>query len=364
MKLAVLTSSRADFGIYLPLIKVLQNDKNMQLTIVAFGTHNAKEHGSTINEIKNNTNCKIDFISTPFANNNSKDIAQNIGITIQTFATYWKDNIFDKIIVLGDRYEMFAAVVAATPFNLNIVHIHAGETTLGAIDNAYRHAISLMSKTLIVSTETYAKKAKEINAEANIYNTGALSIDNLKHSNLLTKDDFFKKWNVDLQQPTILATLHPETISFEKNIEYTKIFLSVLKQLSKNYQIVLTLPNADTMGDAMKNLMLEQRKQNQKLKIFQSLGMVSYLSCMQYCSFMIGNTSSGFVEAAYFPKWVVNLGKRQEGRIITPNIINVDFNEKHILEAIAKLQNSELPKNCNIYGNGTTAAQIKNIILN
>lgn len=363
MKLALLTSSRADFGIYLPLIKELEKDASADVDIIAFGTHTSQEHGNTVNEIKQNTKFNIITLVTPTLNTNSHDIANNIGATIQIFSNFWSNYSFNKILVLGDRYEMFAAVVAASPFNLNIMHIHAGETTLGAFDNSFRHSISLMSRTLFVSTDEYAKRAKEVNPEASIYRVGALSIDNLRHTTLLTKEQFFDKWQIDLNLRTILATLHPETISFENNIAYTLTFLEVLQHLSIRYKIVLTLPNADTMGDAMKKLMLNVAKNNSNIIAVQSLGMVSYLTCLKYCSFMIGNTSSGFVEAAYFPKWVINLGNRQKGRIMTPNIINCNFNKESILQTVNKIERTSLTNNCNIYGEGNTAVLIKNIIL-
>jgi GDP/UDP-N,N'-diacetylbacillosamine 2-epimerase (hydrolysing) len=358
MKIAILTSSRADFGIYIPLVNAFLQYKNIDLEIIAFGTHLSEKHGNTIDEIKKYTS-KIISIKTPLENNNAKDISYNIGKTISLFSDFWSKYSYDYIIALGDRYEMFAAVTAASPFNFNIAHIHAGETTLGAIDNMYRHSISLMSKVLFVSTNEYKVVAKKINSEAKIYNVGALSIDNLKSQKLLSKKEFLEKFNINLNKPTILSTFHPETVDLEKNIEYANQFLKAILQLNIKYQVIITLPNADTMGDYIRKEIVEFAKHTKNTIIVESFGMIGYLTCMKYCKFMIGNTSSGFVEAAFFPKWVINLGNRQKGRLLTENIISVPFSSKKIIDAVKKIElNDNILSNQNIYGKGNSAQLI------
>jgi GDP/UDP-N,N'-diacetylbacillosamine 2-epimerase (hydrolysing) len=259
---------------------------------------------------------------------------------------------------------MFAAVTAASPFNVSIAHIHAGETTLGAIDNMYRHSISLMSKILLVTTDIYKKVAQQINSNAKIFNVGALSIDNLKQTNLLSIKDFKTKFNIDLNKPTILSTFHPETVDLLGNKAHTKEFLKALTALSEAYQIIITLPNADTMGDYIRKEILDSSSKNKNIITVESFGMLGYLSCMKHCKLLIGNTSSGFVEAAFFPKWVINIGNRQNGRILTANIISTEINAVKILKSVEKIKNKELSKNCNVYGDGETASRIINILKN
>lgn len=362
MKIAVLTSSRADFGIYLPLLKQLQTDDFFSLEIIAFGTHLSKEHGYTIDEIKKSNLKTIHEVETPLRNRNALDITENIGETISIFADFWSKNKYDYIIALGDRYEMFAAVTATTPFVCKVAHLHAGETTLGAIDNVYRHAISLMSEILFVSTEIYKEKAIQINPEAQTFNVGALSVENLKKIDYLSIEDFNEKFNIDLCLPTILCTFHPETVNLEKNIDYINELLSSFTVLMKSYQVVITLPNADTIGDQIKKIILDFGVQNPDLKIIESFGMVGYLSCMKHCKFMLGNTSSGFVEAAFFPKWVINVGNRQDGRIVTQNIINVPVEQVAILKAVNNIEASAEISFQSIYGDGETAAKIIEIL--
>jgi GDP/UDP-N,N'-diacetylbacillosamine 2-epimerase (hydrolysing) len=363
VKIAILTSSRADFGIYIPLIIALKKEKSISFNIIAFGTHVSLKYGNTITEIQKYTS-NIIAIKTPLQNKSPQDIAVNIGKTTIIFSKFWKQNKYDYILALGDRYEMFAAVTAASPFNVSIAHIHAGETTLGAIDNMYRHSISLMSKILLVTTDIYKKVAQQINSNAKIFNVGALSIDNLKQTNLLSIKDFKTKFNIDLNKPTILSTFHPETVDLLGNKAHTKEFLKALTALSEAYQIIITLPNADTMGDYIRKEILDSSSKNKNIITVESFGMLGYLSCMKHCKLLIGNTSSGFVEAAFFPKWVINIGNRQNGRILTANIISTEINAVKILKSVEKIKNKELSQNCNVYGDGETASRIINILKN
>ena len=363
MRVGVLTSSRADFGIYFPLLEELKNDEKFSLEIIAFGTHLNKSFGYTLNEIKKagfTVNYKIE---TPVKNDSAEDISNSIGNTISLFSNFWKMEIFDLVFCLGDRYEMFAAVVAASPFNLDFAHIHAGETTLGAIDNSYRHSISLMSKYLFVTNNQYKKRATEISLNKNnVFNVGALSIDNLKKQTLYTKEEFKKIFNIDISISSILITFHPETVNYRQNNIFIKELILALEVLKEEYQLVITMPNSDTMGDMIRKEILKFSENKNNVKVIESFGMKGYLTCMKYCDFLLGNTSSGFVEAAFFPKKVINLGNRQEGRIITNNIFNSEITKQDILDTVTLLKNKEVLEDTNIYGNGKAAINIIKVI--
>lgn len=356
MKIGILTSSRADFGIYHPLVKELVQDSNFEVEIIVFGTHLKKEYGYTVDEIR-----KFGFdvkhkVETPVKNDTAEDIAINIGTTIQLFSNFWNNNTFDFVFALGDRYEMFAAVTASSPFNITIAHIHAGETTLGAIDNSYRHSISLMSKFLFVSTEDYKRRATEIiKRPDDVFNVGALSIDNLKEQELYTKNELKEIFNIDFSTPSILSTFHPETVSYTKNEEYIEELICAFNSIILNYQLIITLPNSDTLGGMIRKKLVEFANQSKNVFLFESLGMKGYLSCMKHCSFLLGNTSSGFAEAAHFPKWVINIGTRQKGRLETPNIITTPIKSDEIIDGVKYIESTMLPSNCNIYGDGNTA---------
>ena len=363
MKIGILTSSRADFGIYTPLINELYNDNFFNVEIIAFGTHLSEKFGETYKQIEKSGFTVNHKIKTLPKGDKPQNISEAIGETIVKFSEFWNKNNFDLVFALGDRYEMFAAVSAASPFNISIAHIHGGETTLGAIDNAYRHSISLFSKIHFTTTEQYKNRVSElIENNKNIYNVGALSIDNLKKIKFYSISEFKETFNIDLSIPTILVTFHPETVSFEKNKEYISELLSAIDDL-KNYQTVLTMPNADTMGLHIRNEIIKFTKTHTDNFIaVENFGLKGYLSAMKHCAFMLGNTSSGFVEAAFFPKYVINLGNRQKGRIITKNIINCEIKKDKILSAIKQIEKNPVIENVNIYGDGTTAKQIVKIL--
>lgn len=363
MKIGILTSSRADFGIYLPLLKKLETDPFFDLEIISFGTHTSEKHGHTISEIESYNFKTIHQLQTVPQSDSPKDITKSMGQTFKVFADFWANHTFDIIFALGDRYEMFSAVAAGSLFNVNFAHLHAGETTLGAVDNAYRHSISLFSNLLFVSTDTYKQRAEQIvEKTVKVHNVGALSVENLKHIDFLSVDEFKSKFNIDLNQPTILSTFHPETVSFEKNETYIKELLSSFADLKKHYQIIITLPNTDTMGQLIRDEITQFGKQYSNIKIIESFGMFGYLSCMKHCSFLLGNTSSGFVEATFFPKYVINLGDRQKGRIETKNIITTPITKIDILNAVKTIENSKPLTNLNVYGDGNTADKIITIL--
>jgi GDP/UDP-N,N'-diacetylbacillosamine 2-epimerase (hydrolysing) len=363
-RIGVLTSSRADFGIYYPLLIKLENHSLFDIEIIAFGTHLDENYGHTIDEINSYGFDVKHQIKTLTYNNNPYETSVSIGNTMLKFSEFWKNNEFNLVFCLGDRYEMFAAVSASLTFGVNLAHLHAGETTLGAVDNVFRHSISLMCKYLFVSTEKYRKRAIQINNNpGSVYNVGALSIDNLENLSYYSKKEFNDKFKIDLTIPTILSTFHPETISLSKNSQYIDELIMSFNELKERYQIVITMPNSDTLGDMIREKIIDFSEGLEQVKLVESFGMKGYLSCMKHCSFLLGNTSSGFVEASYFPKKVINLGQRQSGRIITENILNTPIEKKLIIDAVKKLEKNIEGANENIYKKGNTADNIIDVIL-
>jgi GDP/UDP-N,N'-diacetylbacillosamine 2-epimerase (hydrolysing) len=362
MKIGVLTSSRADYGIYLPLLKKLKNDNFFDLEIIAFGTHLSENHGYTLKNIQSDGFEVKHKLKTIPKGDSPADISLAIGETIKTFSAFWDKNKFDLVLALGDRYEMFAAVMASVPFQVKIAHIHGGETTTGAIDDVFRHCITHASELHFASAEVYKKRIVELTGKkAGVYNIGSLSYDNLKNLKLFSTDEFLNKYKIDLSKPTILITFHPETVSFEKNGNYAKELVKALKTM-KLYQQVITMPNADTMGNIIREELISYSENRQNVFCVENFGSLGYMSCMKHCSFMLGNTSSGFIEAAFFPKPVINLGIRQKGRIITRNTINSEIDKESILIAVEKAEKLILPKKIDIYGDGNAAGKIIRVL--
>lgn len=362
MKIGLLTSSRADYSIYYPLLKLLNEDPFFDLSIIAFGTHLSKDYGYTIDQIIQDGFLIAEKIETMPQDDSPASISNAIGITVSKFSELWSKSSYDLVLCLGDRYEMFAACVATVPFNIRLAHIHGGEKTLGAIDDCFRHSITHMASVHFTSAEPYRNRVKILKESSkHVYNVGALSFDNLKSLKLLSTNEFLERFKIDLTVKSILITFHPETVSFERNVCYIETLIDVLKGLS-GYQYIITMPNADTMGHIIREKLNSFIEETPHAIGIESFGTLGYLSCMKYCSFMMGNTSSGFIEAAFFHKGVINLGARQNGRITTPNIISCEIKKEPMLEAVQKISMIESTGNIKIYGDGNTAGRILSIL--
>jgi GDP/UDP-N,N'-diacetylbacillosamine 2-epimerase (hydrolysing) len=338
MRIGVLTSSRADFGIYRPLIKSILENSNFELQIIAFGTHLSMFHGNTIDEIRNE-GFEIKYtIDSLLVSDSSESLSTTIGLTIIKFSSFWKDNCdqFDIIFCLGDRFEMLAAVFSGISFGIKFAHIHGGEKTLGAIDNVFRHSITHASYMHFASTEEYKNRIIQILDEPNrVYYTGALGLENLNSIPLLNLKEFKTKWGIDLNQATILFTFHPETVNSFSNIIHAEEIVEAILSLH-NFQFLITMPNADTYGNRIRKL-FESKFQNCKnIFLVENLGTQSYFTAMKYSKLLVGNTSSGIIEAASFNKYVINIGSRQFGRAVSSNIINVEIKKDLIIDAVNK----------------------------
>ncbi|MNV27041.1 GDP/UDP-N,N'-diacetylbacillosamine 2-epimerase (hydrolyzing) [compost metagenome] len=221
-----------------------------------------------------------------------------------------------------------------------------------------------MSLYHFVSTEQYKDQVIKLIGEENkdrVFNVGALSIDNLKKEDFFSLEEFHQKFNIDLTKRSVLITFHPETASYEKNLTYIQELIAALKELHA-YQLIITMPNADTMGNMIRQELQEFITSHPNAIGIESFGTKGYLTCMKYCAFMLGNTSSGFVEASYFPKFVINLGDRQKGRIETPNIYTVSVSKANILDAIKQIETQKTPTDCQIYGEGNAAEKIAGVL--
>lgn len=344
------------------MLKALETDPFFDLSIIAFGTHLSSIHGETIRQIAADRFETILRVETMPAGDTPADIVRAMGQTMIRFSDLWSSHSFDLVIALGDRYEMFAACASVLPFTIPIAHIHGGETTEGAIDDAFRHSITHLSTYHFVTTDRYTKRVAELKgSDRNIFNVGALSIDNLRSLPLLSTKMFKAQFNIDLDIPSILITFHPETVALNQNKAYIRELIAALSGIS-HYQLIITMPNADPMGNMIREALSAFIRETPGAVGVESFGTLGYLSCMKHCAMMLGNTSSGFVEASFFPKWVINLGERQTGRILTPNIIQTPIDKQSILDAVAAVERNGAPPASELYGQGNTAQRIVNIL--
>ena len=356
LKIGVLTSTRADFGIYQPLLEELSGQVNLfQTELIVFGTHLSRFHGYTRSEIEASSDFPIhEVFGMPLADNPAA-IANAYGSLVSSFSQFWASHTYDWVLSLGDRYEMSAAVQAGIPQGVRFAHLHGGETTLGAIDNIYRHQISLAATLHFVATDAFADRVKEITHSDQVYPVGALSLDNLSKLKLPAWAQVKDKFDIKADQ-FALCTFHPETVAYEKNAGYSKEAAEALAQLAKKLPVVITMPNADTNGTLFREAFSALKaKSPDRIFLVESFGRLNYFSAMQQARFLVGNTSSGIVEAASFQKHVVNVGNRQKGRPQSKNIINAEFDAQAILTASDKAIEAGTYAGNNIYHKACSA---------
>lgn len=364
-KVAVLSCGRSDFSIYLPLLKQLENDSDFELTIIAFGSHTSHYHGYTLSQIQDYGFKRIIAIDALLSDDKMDSASISMGLTCIRMAELWRREQFDWLVALGDRYEMFSAVASSVPFNLKIAHLHGGEKTLGAIDNSFRHAITAMSQFHFVSCEEHKKRVQQIveqEQEKNVFNVGSLALENLQSVDLLTISQFKDKFEVDLSIPTALLTYHPETVDLQVNDQNISELLSALDSMKE--QILITLPNNDSMGAKAREAFLKYAQSSDKVFVFDFLGVQGYYSAMKHCSFMLGNSSSGIIEAATFGCHVINVGDRQKGRCSSDNVRHVTCTKDSILNARAEVTKLGKYDGSNIYYQPNTLNLMLEILLN
>ena len=365
LNIGILTSSRADYGIYKPLLKKLSEDKRINLKIIVFGMHLRKKYGKTINDIKKDNFGEIYSIKGMLDKDSPSDIGAAYGQLIKNFSKFWCNNKFDYVFALGDRFEMSSAVQSGIPFGINFVHLHGGETTLGAIDNIYRHQITLASKIHFVATDHYLKKVATITgSKDNIYNHGALSLDGINEMKLPDWSQVCQKFDIPYKD-YILVTFHPETVALDKNKDYSKVVFESLKKISEDTNVVITMPNADSAGDLYRRSMIKLSKLfPNKISIIENFGRANYFSAMRHASMMIGNTSSGILESASFKKYVINVGDRQKGRLRNKNVFDVPFSKNKIVQKYNSIKKLPEYSGKNIFLKKNTAEKIIETIKN
>lgn len=363
MKIGILTSSRADYGIYLPLLKKIKEDSYFELEIIAFGTHLSKSHGFTLNEIEKGNYSKIHCIASLIANDDEQAIATSYALTALKFADFWQHNKFDFVFCLGDRFEMSAAVQAGIPFNVKFAHLHGGETTLGAIDNIYRHQITLASILHFTATKKFSERIFEIiGNKINVFTVGSLSLNDIEKFQPINKTEFYEKFKLP-NEDFALITFHPETVNTEMNQHFASEMRKALSRIASKLFLVITMPNADTMGSVFR-MEIEQLKNEFSTQVIciENFGKENYFSAMYYAKLLIGNTSSGIIEAASFGKYVVNVGDRQKGRLQSKNILDSKFDFNDILSKTEMALNLNSFIGENVYYENAVTDKIINVI--
>ena len=338
INVGIVTSTRAEYGLLRPVYLALQNYKTVNVKLIVSGTHLSKKYGYTLKDIIKD-DIKVDKkISIIDDNNKNESMADVFAKAVCEFDKYLKSNIFDTIVLLGDRYETLAFATACMFNKVPITHLHGGETTEGAIDEAIRHSITKMSYLHFTACEEYKKRVIQLGEDpSRVYNVGSTGIENILNMDLLSKAELSNSIELDLDK-YFVVTYHPVTLGDNSDKKEFKNLLSALDKYS-DFQVIFTKSNADA-GSIMINKMIDSYvAKHTKTKAFYSLGTKRYLSLIKYSSAVIGNSSSGIIEAPAMCVPTVNIGDRQKGRIRAKSIIDCGEKFESINKAIKKALN-------------------------
>lgn len=364
MKLFVITSSRADYGLLRPLLLRLRNDDFFDLKIIVTGSHLSKDFGFTYKEITHDKFKIFKKVNIVQAKDRPVDITNSTGIAIKSFGNIYSNYKPDAIFVLGDRYEVFCSVFAALFFKIPVIHYSGGEKTIGAYDDCIRHSITKMSHLHFVSCIEYRKRVLQLGENPKcVYNVGSLGIDNIKNLKLLSKLELEQSLKLKFSKPTFLVSYYPETLSsLDARDQFEQVLSALLNY--KNYQVIFTKSNADNDGRVISKMIDQFVKMNTNAYAFESLGVIRYLSTIKYVELVIGNSSSGYTEVPSFNVPTINIGNRQKGRVKAKSIIDVEIESDKIKAGIDKALNKsfriKLKKHKSPFGNGDSSMRIIN----
>ncbi|WP_348653137.1 UDP-N-acetylglucosamine 2-epimerase [uncultured Sulfurimonas sp.] len=361
-KICVVTGTRAEYGLLYWLMKEVEADSELELQVIVTGMHLSPEFGLTYKEVEKYF--KIDKkIEMLLSSDTPVGISKSMGLAQISFAEGFDELKPDILVVLGDRYEIFSAVSAAMISRIPIAHLHGGETTEGAFDESIRHSITKMSHLHFTATDEYKKRVIQLGEQPNcIFNVGGMGIENIKRLKLLSKEEFEKSIDFKLNKKNILVTFHPVTLEDSTASEQFQNLLEAIDELEKT-NIIFTKANSDTDGRIINSMIDEYINKNSQKSIgFTSLGQLRYLSALQFVDAMVGNSSSGLLEAPSFKIGTINVGDRQKGRIMADSVIDCDSNRLSITKAFEKLYKDEfqelLKNSNNPYGDGCASTKI------
>jgi UDP-hydrolysing UDP-N-acetyl-D-glucosamine 2-epimerase len=359
--IGVVTVARSDYGIYRPILRRLESDPELRLLLFVAGMHLSPEFGMTVRNIEADGFQIAARVEMLLSSDAPEGVAKSVGLGMIGFAQAYAHRRPDILVVLGDRFEMMAAALAALPFNIPIAHIHGGEVTRGAMDEALRHSITKLSHLHFVATEEYARRVAQLGEEPwRITVSGAPGLDNLEGFVPMSADKLKTRFGLKLDRAPLLVTFHPVTLEYEKTEWHANELLAALEEA--DLPIVFTMPNADTSGRLISERFARFVENHTDAQLVDNLGTEGYFSLMTIASAMVGNSSSGIIEAASFKLPVVNIGTRQEGRTRPANVIDVGYSRAEILSGIRTAVSNEFRQTvrdlANPYGRGEASQRI------
>ena len=367
MKICVATGTRAEYGLLKPLIQTIKNEPKWKLQILVTGAHLSPEFGLTYKEIEKD-NFTIDKkVEMLLSGDTPTSIVKSMGMAMIGFSDALQDLKPDLLIILGDRYEMLSLASSALIFNIPIVHLHGGEITEGAYDDAIRHSITKMSHLHFASTDEYKNRIIQLGEDPNfVFDAGAIGLDSVKNLKLLDKSALEDDLEIKFKKYNYQVTFHPSTLDIELPEKQFEILLKAIDKQKDSF-FIFTKSNADTGGRIINEMIDSYVAQNkEKAKAFSSLGNLKFLSVVKLCDAIVGNSSSGILEAPSLKTPTINIGDRQKGRIQAKSVINVKVEEDEILNAFESVKRNSVNKEgmdfFNPYGDGTTTEKIMKVL--
>ena len=346
MTIAILTATRAEYGLLSPIIKRMLQDDDINAKVLVTGAHLSPEFGFTYKEIEEDgviIDKKIEILAK---GDTGAAVSQTMGKALIKFGEYFECERPDALLVLGDRYETLAVCIAAMNAQIPVIHLYGGETTQGAIDEAIRHSISKMSYLHFTSTDEYRHRVIQLGENPNrVFAVGAIGVENALSLPLLSKNELEQSLGFSLDKPYVVATYHPvtlETISLDDQI--SDFFRAI--EIKSNYTYIITKANADAGGRRVNELLEKFAKGKTNIHIVDSLGVKRYLSALKYCYMVMGNSSSGITEVPSFHIPTINIGDRQKGRTHAETVIDCKSDTDSILSAMEKAESEEYRKIC------------------
>ncbi len=365
MKIFIITSSRADFGLLKNLILEINKFKKFNLKVIATGSHFSKKHGYTHREIVDD---KIKIFKKIIIKNRTLeplDIIKDMSVILNKTGSFLSKNRPDLLIILGDRSEILASAIPFYFYRIPIAHIHGGEITIGSLDDGIRHCLTKISNIHFVASEQYKKRVIQLGENPKyIFNVGGLGTDNIRRIKFLTKKELQKNLNIKFKKKSLIINLQPE---YTKKLT-KKLLTETLNALKKHKDktLIFTMPGSDLYKNIIFSSVKNFIKKNKNSYFFKSLGSKNFLSCLKYVDGMVGNSSSGLLEMPTFKKATINIGKRQFGRLESKSIISVDPKEKLITKAIEQIYSLKFKKKLkgikNLYGNGKSIEKIVSVL--
>jgi GDP/UDP-N,N'-diacetylbacillosamine 2-epimerase (hydrolysing) len=364
--ISILTATRAEYGLLKPLINRLNNVDEFEVRVVVTGAHLSPEFDLTYKEIEKDGIVVDEKIEMLLSADTTTSISKSMGLAMISFADYFERVQPDLLVVLGDRYETLAVCTVAMNQRIPVAHLYGGETTEGAIDESIRHAITKMSYLHFTSTSVYKNRVIQLGEQPErVFDVGALGVENIVTQQLLSKKELEESLNFKLTRPYALVTFHPVTLENNQSEEQFQELLNVVSN-HKDIDFIFTKANADANGRIINNMIDSYISENSNAVAYTSLGMIRYLSALKYCNFVIGNSSSGLLEAPSFRIPTINIGDRQKGRIHPTSVINCEPTKNSIESAINLALSEKFIQLAseieNPYGNGQTSEKIVDVI--